>query len=192
MSKRLKRLLFICLYYCGVNCKFNLTISLCTSKGPNGIAEHSAGKKGALYIRMGHSRYIPIKNQYSVDDDTLYPNTIEYPGSLLRSNQIELQYRDRDIMCLEQLIVTEGNYRIDLLQDWDKYAFNLESYPYRKGKKAPWESQTGRKITLWADSCAPDSRLLTQIDPYLSKCHNHLFLQHDHVRSGLIINSFYK
>ena len=42
------------------------------------------------------------------------PNTIEYPGSLLRASQIEVHYRSRDILCLEQLTIQEGTYRFAL------------------------------------------------------------------------------
>mgnify|MGYP000045248113 CR=1 FL=1 len=107
---------------------------------------------------------------------------MEYPGSLLRANQVEVQYRDRDIMCIEQLTVTEGNYRIDLIQDWDKRAFDVEKYAY-KNSKPPWKSGTGRKISFWSTSCSPDERQMTQLEPFIPKCHNNIFLQHDHMRS---------
>ena len=117
-----------------------------------------------------------------------YPNTVEYPGSLLRANQIELQYRDRDIMCLEQFTITEGTYRIDLLQDWDPRAFNIETYRYRTQKPA-WKSRTGKKVTLWSNACSPDpKRILTTIEPYEKKCHQHLFIQHDHIKTGKLKN----
>ena len=110
-------------------------------------------------------------NEYT-DTRAVYPNTFEYPGSLIRANQIEVQYRHSDVMCLEQvfekqifdqkikflilnnltiwcnrnkfqLTITEGNYRIDLIADWDQKAFNIEKYPY-KAQKPAWKSLTGK------------------------------------------------
>ena len=113
---------------------------------------------------------VKVVNEYT-DTRAVYPNTFEYPGSLIRANQIEVQYRHSDVMCLEQvsekkssdrkikflilnkftiwfnrnqfqLTITEGNYRINLIADWDQKAFNIEKYPY-KAQKPAWRSLTG-------------------------------------------------
>ena len=109
MLPRLKRLLFICLCKISViHCRFNLTISLCkvpgdTVLGEPKLLEDASGRQGKLYIRMGHAPYISIRNKINSLKIEDYPNTVEYPGNLLASNQIEIHYRDRDVMCLEQL-----------------------------------------------------------------------------------------
>ncbi|CBY35174.1 unnamed protein product [Oikopleura dioica] len=98
------------------------------------------------------------------------PNTVEYPGSLLRATQIEVHYRSRDILCLEQLTIQEGTYRIDLIQDWDRNAFV---------PKHGWSSKTGRKASLWSNSCSPEARKwLTRNQHFKENCHSHLFMQH--------------
>ena len=76
-----------------------------------------------------------------------------------------------------------------MLQDWDEFAFKIQNYPYSL-QPQPFKSATGRKVSFWSDSCSPDSRGLSQIEPFLPHCHNHLFLQHDHIKSGKFVIKF--
>ncbi|CAG5087896.1 Oidioi.mRNA.OKI2018_I69.PAR.g11661.t1.cds [Oikopleura dioica] len=165
--------------------RVNITVSLCTAKGNsikkthNGYLSGGAGEQGALFIRLSPKGYFRLKNSLSLDVGT---STVEYPGNLMRASQIEVHYRSRDILCLEQLTIQEGTYRIDLIQNWDQNSFV---------PKHGWESQTGRKASLWSNSCSPEAfRWLTKNEHFKEHCHSHLFMQHRRGDSQRCTNTF--
>lgn len=155
-------------------CRIRVDIELCTSRSQSsGILPEAQGQKDSLYFRWQHEpKYKMLKSGYLYTSrSNIKSNYLK--GSLydprIMENQIEIQYRHKNILCLEKLVLTDevNNYRFDVLEDWSPKA----------SKNHTWAAMTDRKVQFWSDSCANDNRLLARKKEFKQTCTSHIFIQ---------------
>ena len=104
------------------------------------------------------------------DDNTLSLQTHEavLSGDLESTNMVQFQYRIRDVMCIEKLVLEsmDGSMKFNIIQEYDPYAWDVTT-----GDQA-WTSMTNAKISYWSVSCVEDKRSLSKTAPFKQSCHD--------------------